>query len=164
MPRSTRISLLILGSFVMLLAIPAAGAVAPKKPSDLVSARGTPDSPLCPGDVGRHVDTQQNPDGTTSPFAIPAGSIFVVTSLEWLSPNTPPGTLAGVDLFIVDTSGTSISFLSHARAVAPTTGNGGGGTVATPAGIVVKSGSNLCFEGTGGGSTVIVRGFLAKDR
>jgi len=164
--RSTRVAIsLVLGAFVLSLAASAAAVVAPRKPSELRVARGdTVSSPMCPGGTGRRVDTRQNPDGTTSPFSIPAKSVFVVTSFDWIAA-TEPGGLAGVDLFVVDAAGTSFAFISHARAVATATVGNGGGTVATPEGAVVKSGSHLCFLGTGASLTaVVVRGFLTKDK
>lgn len=156
-----------LGSLVFVLPA-ASGPLAPKRLRDLRVVSGTSGSALCPGDFEtRRVDTQQNPDGTTSPFSIPTGSAFVVTSWDWLTQDVESG-LAGVDLAIVDATGTSISVISHARAPTTQTPDGGtragGGTVATPAGAVVASGSHLCAVANGNGFAVVVRGFIARER
>jgi hypothetical protein len=158
-----------LGLGLLAFALPAAsGPLAPKRLLDLRVVAGTSSSPPCPGGFEvRRVDTQQNPDGTTSPFSIPSGSAFVVTSWDWLAQDVESG-LAGVDLAVVDGAGTSLSIISHGRApTAETPGGGtraGGGTVATAAGAAVASGSHLCAASNGKGYALVVRGFLAAER
>jgi hypothetical protein len=137
-----------------------AGTVAPSKPSDLrtlvgIFGGGTP----CPGSPAlRAVDRQQNPNGTTSAFSIPAGRVFVVTSFDVQAANAP-GTTAEIDLFVSNGTGDA-SFMARCGGLA---GNNGSAVAACtiPPGVAVKAGSTLCFLGA---NSVTVHGFIAKDK
>jgi hypothetical protein len=57
-----------------------AAQLAPKRASDLrtVDDRGRH---ACPNLLlGFALDTVQNPDGTTAPFVVPPGNVFIITS------------------------------------------------------------------------------------
>src|SRR5262249_48342679 len=59
-----------------------AGVLAPVKASDMRTLRlsTTPyPNPPCPNSAPFKFDTVLGPDGSTSPFTIPAGEVFVVT-------------------------------------------------------------------------------------
>jgi len=150
---SMRVRLLMLAA--LLTAAPAhAGGLAPKKPSDL---RTVTTGLGCPGFSGSViVDNQQNPDGTQTAFSIPAGSVFVVTSYNFIA-SAGPGLTASGNLFIPNGVGLSIVDVGYA---ATDTNGLGGVSVTTPNGIVVKSGSVLCATET----STVVHGFIAKDK
>lgn len=55
--------------------------LAPSKPSDLVTLRSN--GAKCAPSPWLALNTRVNPDGTLSPFVIPAGQVLVVTSVDW---------------------------------------------------------------------------------
>ena len=77
-----------------LVARSGAAALGPKKASDLRTVSDLAGH-LCPNVLlGIALDTVQNPDGTTAPFVVPPGSVFIVTSWEWVDcAGTPDGFL-----------------------------------------------------------------------
>jgi hypothetical protein len=56
-----------------------AAALAPKRASDLRTVTAGKQHG-CPSLFGFAVDTVQNPDGTTAPFVVPPGTVFIITS------------------------------------------------------------------------------------
>ena len=156
-------NVLLLALFTLILCVPpssTAGAVAPKKPSDLRTVLGLPSSVPCPGLSSlRAVDLQQNPDGTTGPFSIPVGNVFIVTSFD-TEGSGAVGTGGGAALIISDGTGGS-SLIARCDGVAASNGLVSG-SCTLPIGVPVKGGSTLCYTPTT--SNVIVRGFMAKDK
>jgi hypothetical protein len=145
-----------------------AGALAPKKPSDLRTISGIPSDGVCPGqsndDIRGPVANQNNPDGTHSTFSIPPGSVFVITSWDWETDVNATNSFRSTDLVIVDPSTGFQSIVGRSGGI--TDGSGfGGGVVQTPPGVAVKSGMNICFDMHGSSFfyTVIVHGFMTKD-
>lgn len=156
-------SLVVASCAVLLTTTHAAGAVTAKKPSELRTVRGDSEtSAACFATGGFRVDVRQLPDGTTAPFSIPAGFVFVITSWDWQT--SPAGSFSGVDLYIAtaaNTVDTPLSFVSNGRALGVP--GFAGGSVTTPDGAVVKAGATLCAAGANH-TAVVVRGFLVKDK
>lgn len=142
-----------------------AGVLAPSKPSQVVTVTGdTATSASCPSGVvkGKMIDTQRNSDGTITPFNVPMGEVFVVTSWEWTGAGAVSSSIT-MALVLVDSSSTFLGSFSQATASSDSSGNGGG-TVDIPSGFVVKSGISMCYAGGGASASVIVHGFFAKDK
>jgi hypothetical protein len=142
-----------------------AAVLAPSKPSQVVTLTGAVGvSAACPSGVvaGRMVDTQHNPDGTSVPFNVPVGDVFVVTSWEWSGAGSASSTI-GMGLVLVDSAATFLGTFSKGSAASDSAGFGGG-TVVIPSGFVVNSGISMCYAGGGASASVIVHGFFAKDR
>ena len=137
-----------------------AGGLAPSKASQLITVASSTSACNISGTF--KVNTQQNPDGTTTPFSVPAGLVFVVTSYDWfLASSGSPG--ATVLLQLTVEAATSFSLVS--AQIQKTDANGfAGGNVQLPPGFVVKSGANLCAATLGVSPAVVVHGFLAKDK
>ena len=149
-----------LATFVGLASVAFAGPLAPTKASDLRTVYGDTNSTPCPASAGlTAVSLQQNANGTTTPFAIPAKSVFVVTSFDVTGSGTA-GQVSDVVLIAADGAG-SFSFLAKCGGVAGSNGIASGSCV-TPIGTAVKAGATLCFLPNT--ATVLVRGFIAKDK
>ena len=138
-----------------------AGALVPNKASDLRTVVGEAPGTQCPGinNPGfRTVDRQQNPDGTTSPFSIPAKSVFVVTSLDVQVGGNGAGATAEAVLLVSDGTG-NLTEIAECGGIA---GSNGFATASCtmPVGTAVKSGATLCFVGL----RAIVHGFIARDK
>ena len=163
-PASIRCTAVGLG---LLLATSAAGAVlAPKKASDVRTVYGTAAaSPACPGTGGwLLLDDVSNYDGTFTPFSIPAGSVFVVTSWEWVVLGATPSATVLAYLAVADGSG-GFSVLAADVATADA-GGAAKGQRTMPSGVTIKGGGpSLCyaFVGTIADQVVLAHGFLAKD-
>jgi len=148
------------------LALPVQAAeVAPSKPSQVTTLGGdTSTSAFCPSGVvvGRMVDQQRNSDGTTTPFIVPDGLVFVVTSWDW-SGTGAASSSAMTSLVLVDSATTLLGTFSLSTAASDSAGQAGG-TVVIPSGFVVRPGISMCFAGGGSSRRVVVHGFFTKDR
>jgi hypothetical protein len=135
-----------------------AGGVAPNKPSDLRTVSGL--FSACPGAASlKAVDTQSNPNGTTTAFSIPDKKVFVVTSFDATAGGSA-GATATLALFTSDGTG-GLSVLAVCGGIAGSNGAAFASCV-IPNGAAVKAGSTLCFSASNG--AVLVHGFLTKDK
>ena len=151
-----------LAGLLIIIAAPAwAGGLAPKKPSDLRTVLNfTTGCPSNPQTLA--IDRVINPaDASVSAFSVPVGSVFVITSWDWRSNGGTAGALASAVISL--DNGTFSIIASRASAIADSSGDAGG-TVDTPAGIVVKSGITLCADSTGPSISITVHGFVTKDK
>lgn len=139
-----------------------AGDLAPQKASDLRTI--TQSGASCPGIMGSSqvLDTQRNPDGTSTAFSIPPGSVFVVTSYSFSGGGAgfAQGTEDSVYLGI-NTAGNPL-LIAHCGATSGAN-TGFAGSCAIPDGVAVKSGSVLCTWPLSE-VEVLVHGFIAKDK
>jgi hypothetical protein len=139
-----------------------AAALAPKRASDLRTVTASKQHG-CPSLFGFAVDTVQNPDGTTAPFVVPPGNVFIITSWEWIAcASTPDGHSLAVRLS-ADNGSLTDPFLSIGTGTASSTSstNCSGGSVQTPPGVAVKSGTTLCIVDPN--ATIVVHGFITRD-
>jgi hypothetical protein len=159
---------MILFAFVLLSAftVPdvwAKAGLAPVNPSDLVhlEAMGTGDpQPPCPT-ASRLIDTRVLPDGTTTPFIIPAGFVLIITSADFHAEYLPD---FNYEFNIFRPNGSSII---HANGKSDVNGRVFG-EVKIPTGVAIKPGAALCaaaefFTGRVG-AFARIDGFLAKDK
>ena len=164
--RSITRGVLVLGVVSLLATAASAGAVAPRHISDIRTlATDSLNGTVCTaGGGGFIIDQQVNPDGTSSPFSIPAGSVFIVTSWEWSITEVAPSEVAQVQL-VISPGTLPKNNLSFGSAQADSNGFAQGNTQ-TPEGIVVASGASLCIRWNAPwqfGQLVRVHGFLAKE-
>jgi hypothetical protein len=147
------------------LATPAIGGpLAPKKPSDLVTLTSSGAACTNYGSAARRLDRRINPDGTVTPFSIPAKQVLVLTGASTFLED------AGVS----DTAYTQIvydipptQFGQGAIFAAGATDSGGGGTLVSSysPNMVVKSGVRICCDHSG--LTFFgcnAYGYLTKDK
>jgi hypothetical protein len=164
-------------ALVLLLAaavVPAAHALEPTKPSQIVTGLATTlgdtPSPPCAGVYQAIVvDRRANPDGTAEAFAIPPKHVLVVTSFEFSLSTTPSKyeqvSLAAIDLANPPTTSAAVPNLAFAGGVADSLGK----LVVQstlPGGFVVKPPAVLCVQGgaTLSQAVIAVHGFFAKDK
>ena len=167
----TAITLLFLGT---LAGVAFAGSLAPTRPSQVVTVQtgGT----TCSGSSNNKLDTIVNADGSTGPFTIPAGQVFVITEAEargdggapfgtnqhngqvLLYRNGPgPAALISIDIGTLGSAGTSRPAFSAPPHSFPT-------------GVVVKAGTEICVNainlstGTLITGNAVVHGFFARDK
>ena len=155
-------------SLLALAAPVAAAAVGSTKPSQLVMAYGTADAPaVCAGTPFSRVDRIGSPDGSSSTFAIPPKSVFVITDLEVTGSGGTPGQLVVVSILAVDPANPPtpgvIGAHASASGVADPIGNFHG-TATIPNGLVVKSPAQLCYTDSVGAVSVTTHGYFAKDK
>lgn len=160
----TRRKLLIAGLLAAVLAASpqsaTTAALAPAKPSQIVTLKSGPND--CPA-LGKAVDLQILPDGTFHDFAIPANQVLVITEVDW-GVVFAPASQAVVLALAVQAPSTSAS-LPFFIDVAVTDSAGTAGKISPVAHAIVRSGNSLCVAGgTAVDKSVIVRGFLTKDR
>ena len=137
-----------------------AGVLAPKKPSQSVVLRTSGVSAPCGGTaLDALVDTEILPDGTTAPFAIPAGMVLVVDGLSWAASSGTAGRLVGI---LLDFAGDLPNAPWNDSALADVLGDAGH-DVFVP-NIPIKSGATLCLHTGGTLTRGIVHGFLTKDK
>lgn len=162
MARSTAISVATALAALALAAPSTAAPLSATKASELVTVVSGPTG--CPNGFGfsKAVDIHANPDLTNGAFAIPAGSVLIVTSWDWW------GQMSGATLaqaFLQVTNGTNTQTLSVSSVPTEAATDRAGATVETPPGVVVKSGQTLCIRVPGSSAQVAVaHGFLARDR
>ena len=144
------------------VAVESSAAVAPKRASDVITVITT--TTACPFSGGGQLfDTQIRSDGSRAPFAVPAGSVLVVTGLEFVSDSTAGQDVAGTLLY--GNTGEEVFF---------TIGNvhdfGGSDVVhhdTQVPNLVVST--SLCFRTTSGQPTPppfvgLIHGFLTPNR
>src|SRR5262249_549990 len=159
-PYVLSVTLFLLG----LASTPATAALAPSKPSQLVTVAAS-GSCTALGLTTDLFNTLVKGDGTTAPFSIPAGQVLVITDLTVFAPGKTADGTVQVQVVV----GTATSHFGIVTANVTANASGGVGFAATfPTGIVVKSGASICpvaFDGTSnvaaGGS---LHGFLTKDK
>lgn len=139
-----------------------AADLAPKRASDLrtVDDRGRH---ACPNAIlGFALDTVQNPDGTTAPFVVPPGNVFIITSWEWIAcTNTPDARPLGLILFADNGLTQANLSVSVGTPISTSSTSCSGGAVQTPPGVAVKSGTTLCVGNTD--ASIVVHGFITRD-
>ena len=148
---------------------PGAQSLGPRTASDLVTLLGgAPATGGCTG-AERPVDRRTLGDGSTGPFAVPAGKVLVLTGVEWVSTGTGTGRSVVLTVLHRTPLGAQALFTSHA--VSTPTGTGYAGEQSVIPGVVVKPGVPLCVTqhidnqpaaGSLPGS-VILHGFLTDD-
>lgn len=137
----------------------------PSKPSDLVTLRSS--GAKCNPSSWKALDTKVKPDGTLSPFVIPAGQVLVVTSVDWFQGigSDTPDTFHSVFFLFPSAANITVNY-PIAMAVGAGAGPPGGGSVVVT-GVVIPAGtpcwgindlSNL------GSSDALVHGFLTLDQ
>jgi hypothetical protein len=161
-------------SFLVLAgALPApAGALEPKKPSEVVTAIGRSTAPACPGVdeslSAKLVNQLAGNDGSVGTFAIPPKSVFVVQSFEFQLIGGNEDTFEALNLFAVDPAvpPTLTSSGSAAFAGGRTDANGTVvGNHVIPGGLVVEPPAALCFQARSSLTPLVaVHGFFAKDK
>jgi hypothetical protein len=148
---------------------PAAPSLAPRPASDLVTLLGgAPATGGCTG-AERPIDRRALGDGSTGPFAVPAGKVLVLTGVEWFSTETGTGRSVLLTVLHRTPLGAQTLFTSHA--LSTPTGAGYAGAQSTIPRVVVKPGVPLCVtqyidNQPAGGSlpgSVILHGFLTDD-
>jgi hypothetical protein len=134
-----------------------AGALAPSRASDVVTlfTSGT----ACPS-AGTLLDFRRQSDGTDVAFTIPAGQVLVVTGMDFASVGFSPSLNQIVTLSLAS----SATVITRAVALLDSSGSGAA-NVSTPL-IAIKSGQQLCVStnGVGNPASILVHGFLAKDK
>jgi len=142
-----------------------AAVLAPRLPSDVRTVRSTT---LCPNGPPSSLVFDQviGPDGTVTPFAIPVGKVFVVTSLSVVggtgSPPATPGNPVQIQL-LVGNNGIAVRNVDVGPTASISIDN-----ITMPTGIVVRSGTSLCIQGidllaAAVGVSGTVNGYLADD-
>jgi hypothetical protein len=145
----------VVAALVLCLAVPAQGALAPSKASQLVTlVSGAACS--CFGGTGVVLDTRVNADGRTAPFSIPAKQVLVLDAWRW--DEVFPGPVAAVFLCLGSSPGSTVWTASTT-----TTASVAFFDAALPA-IPVRSGAAICAASYGATPDVEVHGFLAPDR
>ena len=143
-----------------------AAGLGPKRASDLRTVSDLAGH-LCPNVLlGIALDTVQKPDGTTAPFVVPPGNVFIITSWEWIDCASTPDGLppAGfVELFADNNLTMRQALLSSGGGTTTktSTSNCSVGVVQTPGGVAVNSSATLCVSNLD--ATVVVHGFLTRD-
>ena len=140
-----------------------AGALAPKKPSDLVTVYTNAPFVDCPVS-GTAFNTRVLRDGTQEPFVIPPKTSFVITSLSFIfQSNAQPNVYAAPSVTVQN--GASVVPVLQGAGVTDASGNGSG-TVTVPNGVAVSTlpaGAQLCIT-SGSSASGILHGFFVKDK
>ena len=137
--------------------------LAPSIPSQLVTIRSR-GATKCGTSPWLALDTLVNQDGTLSDFAIPAGKVMVVTSIDWRQGNTgAPGKQEEFFLFPsadnIDVNYPIVDSLSLGSS------DSRAGTCIVVTGVAIKSGTP-CWGVNSlnmGSADVLVHGFLTDD-
>jgi hypothetical protein len=162
----------ILSALLVLGLTTGASALEPAKPSDIVRVSATsfcPYGPFGPSNPGEAFDSLEKPDGTVGPFAIPAGTVLVVTAIEIHGNSASAGDLIQLQARV---GGTPVvnGFLAIQNVTA---GPSGGYSMfqTFPTGAVVRAGAVVCAvafnftsPGTGPNASGILHGFLIADK
>jgi hypothetical protein len=130
----------------------------PVNASDLVVLRPT-SGQQCQG--GTAVTTAMNPDGTQSPFALPAGKVLMVTGVRYTSDNVPPGDRIGYTLR------TNVTAIVVAEDYVINAGAAGRVMVGTTFPSPLRINSQLCFEAAGAPASLTrswIYGYLVEDK
>jgi hypothetical protein len=143
-----------------------AAAVEPRKPSELVTIRGSASGAPCLGSE-RKVDAIAFNDGTSGVLEIPLGQVLVVTSADWHSGQGEPNRHHRLEIIRRDASGSPQVLVIGPGAQADDVGYVSG-SLELPTGLVFKPGFSICasirniVSATTG--AVAVHGFFAKDK
>ena len=140
---------------LVVLTSPAAHAavMGPKSPSAVRTLTNDTAAPeACPTGPGSIIDVQVNADGTVSPFTIPDGEVLIITGWQFAEGETP----SEATLYI--SAPTPVGFSTSQGVTSDS-------HVQLSPGVVVKSGSTLCFF-SDSSTTVIVNvyGYVTKDK
>jgi hypothetical protein len=112
-------------------------------------------------------DQQNNGDGTTTPFTIPAGFVLVVTGIDFRQGITGSGPGAQEELFFYASSEASGSFSLLADLMAaPGSSDSRAGVSATITGVAIKSTAVPCWQvnsGSIGSASALLHGYVAPD-
>lgn len=143
----------------------ASAILGPTKPSDLVTIRSS--GAKCEPSPWLKLDTQITGEGKLVPFAIPAGKVLVVTSIDFRQGATG---LAGKqeEFFLFPSAaniGVNYAIVDLMAAPGSADGRAGGSFVVT--GVAIKAGNpcwgvnNLAGQGS---ADALVHGYLAADQ
>ena len=116
-----------------------AASLAPSKPSQVMTILQSAAQGACSSSDHDEFDTQIAGNGSLSPFSIPAGMVFVVTSFEWWSTGA---SFSGPAQYFLISPPSNDSPLIVPGVVGPQ--GGGGSLFLGPAGVVLKSGDHIC--------------------
>ncbi len=137
-----------------------AASLLPRKPSELVTLEANPTLSSCAAGNGRGFDIQFRPDGSTlNAFSIPAGQVLVITDLTFEKSGLAGG--ASYNGWVVTDPLFSVPLI--APTVTANAAGNAGGAVSLGQGIVVRSGTRLCFFDNAN-YTARIHGFLTKDK
>ena len=156
---------IVFGLCALVLAAPgiATAQVALLKPSDSIVAISFLGK-SCQGN-GEVVNTRILPDGTTAPFAIPAGYAFMVTGVDYVTGDNPGGGTPSGDRigYILRTVSSGIviaeGYAINTGAQGSVSGNT---TLSTPMPVTQELCMDRTVGGVIGGTRTWVRGFLYR--
>lgn len=163
-PRHTFASFVI--AFYSLFLAPLAYALEAATASSHVTLIADVSTPICPATTNlRTFGDRLLPNGTRVRFTVPDGQVLVVTSLEWVVEQASQfNDTAWVTLDLFD--GTRYQHALIATGHFDFRGRAAGNTV-VPDGVVVRSGTAMCFGFDGSlspeRSFARIHGFLARD-
>ena len=142
------------------------GFLGPVKASDLVTL--TSSGAFCSAGhpAVRRFDVQNNGDGTTTPFVIPAGQVLVVTGIDFRQGRTDgPGQQEELFLFASSLISDSLSNMADLMA-APGSSDSRAGLSAAITGVIIKSTAIPCWQVNSlniGTARAVLHGYLAPD-
>lgn len=155
-----RIALALVLSLIVLWTPAAAAPLAPKKASQLVRLRAL-GLPACNVGGGVSASTLEFADGTTAPYAVPAGQVLVVTGMSWALTGANPAESTTASVAIVVGGLQRTAFVDAALS----DGTGFVSGKATIPDFAVKPGIEICVvPGSGAVSYATVYGFFTKDK
>jgi hypothetical protein len=147
-------------TFALVAGPAAAGPLAPRKASELVSLEASPTTTSCAAGNGRAFDLQFRPDGSTLfTYSIPTGGVLVVTDITYQKTGLAAG--ATYSPSVVTDSLFSIPLVLPT--VTANSAGDAGGSVSLKYGPVVRSGTSICFLDNAN-FTARLYGFVAKDK
>jgi len=148
----------------------APGTVLPSQIVTLESYNALPSSFECPFNSAMRTFRELFPNGNVSsqPFAVPAGKVLVITSVEALLINQLASNIGANMTFGIARGVTTPLGSNHSPlffSVSIGTNQRGSTNLVIPNGFVVRPGTDLCLNPAGVGDTsMFVYGFLAPDR
>jgi hypothetical protein len=145
-----------------------AGLPAKLKPSGIVRVATVDGADLCTARASNsnEVDTLLKPDGTTEPFTIPAGKVFVVTGINY----SGSGTVGQASLLFVSllnrAAATTTLHIAHTASHAMEADGPLAVSEDLAVPIVVSPGAAMCSQSFGDApvSRLVLEGYLTKDR
>jgi hypothetical protein len=147
------------------LAVPASGgALAPTKPSQLISARAvsTPCPTVHPVEVQPYaIDRMTTIDGIDVPLVIPPKQVFVITHAHLSASGAEAN--SEIDVHLISVIGNDGGVLTEGSV--QTNASGRGSTnIDLPTGIAVRPGTTICASTTDGSGFGSVTGYFTKDK
>jgi hypothetical protein len=139
--------------------------LSPTKPSDLVTIQTSFQS--CNGTPWKALDQQMNPDGTLSPFTIPAGQVLVVTGVDFVSRRTGSAGHSAEFFLFPSAANINVNNLPIVDTMAPGNSDGQAGASIAVTGVAIKAGTpcwGLNDISSMGAASVLVHGFLTAER